>query len=89
MKYRINRRDTGSKALEQYAVSIGLGIAHNGGAWDCDVFIGARSHPVDWKAPGAELTKTQQRLLAAGFPLRFIHKPEQLDALKQELMRAA
>ena len=44
---------------------------------------------VDWKSKGGELTPAQQRLIARGFPVRFIQRPEQLDALKTELIRAA
>jgi len=44
---------------------------------------------VDWKSKGGELTPAQQRLIARGFPVRFIQRPEQLDALRAELMRTA
>jgi len=44
---------------------------------------------IDWKSKGGELTPAQQRMVARGFPVRFIQRPEQLDALKAELLRMA
>jgi hypothetical protein len=41
------------------------------------------------KSPGGLLTPAQQRMVLRGFPVRFIGKPEQIDALRNELMRAA
>lgn len=87
MKYRINRRDNGSKALEQYAKDLGFGIAHIGGDWDCDLFWGRTVIPTDWKSETAPMTAKQQKLVLAGFPLRFIGRVEQLDALKVELTK--
>lgn len=87
MRYRVNRRDTGSKELEAYAKKIGFGVAHIGGDWDCDLYLGQKVQPVDWKSPTAPMTPKQQKLILAGFPLRFIGKPEQLDALKGELTK--
>lgn len=87
MRYRINRRDTGSKELEAYAASIGFGVAHIGGDWDCDLYLGRFVAPVDWKSPTAPMTPKQQKLILKGFPLRFISTPAQLDQLKVEIAR--
>lgn len=87
MKYRINRRDTGSKELEAYAKELGFGVAHVGGAWDCDLYLGSRVIPCDWKSPTAPMTPRQQKLVMAGFPLRFVSTVQQLEQLKAEMVR--
>lgn len=82
-----NRVDATEKTLVAYAKSIGFGYAKNGGDWDGDLFYGQRVIPVDWKSPtnGRTVKPSQLRLLADGFPLRFISRPEQLDQLKAEI----
>lgn len=87
MKYRINRRDNGSKALEKYAADLGFVVHAESGAIDAYLAWGQQIVAVEWKSAGGTLTPTQQRLIARGFPVRFIGKPEQLDALRAELMR--
>lgn len=84
-----NRVDATEKALVAYAKSIGFGYAKNGTDWDGDLFLGERVIPVDWKSAGGTVKPKQLKLLAAGFPLKFVHRTEQLDALKAELMRTA
>lgn len=82
-----NRVDTSEKPLVAYAKSIGFGYAKNGGDWDGDLFLGLWVVPTEWKTLGtAKLTAKQQRLMAEGFPLRFISQPAQLDALKAEIL---
>ena len=87
MKYRVNRRDTGSKELEQYAKDLGFVIYSDSGAVDAHLALGMKIAAVEWKSPGGTLTPRQMRLLASGYPIRFISRPEQLDQLKVELMR--
>lgn len=87
MRYRVNRRDNGSHALEAYAEQLGFGVAHIGGEWDCDLYLGRIVVPVDWKSPTAPMTPKQQKLILKGFPLRFISTPAQLDQLKAEITR--
>lgn len=83
-----NRVDESEKPLVAYALSLGFGYAKNGGDWDGDLFLGQTVIPVDWKTPGKGTVKPRQlKLLAAGFPLRFISRSEQLDALKAEITR--
>jgi hypothetical protein len=89
MRYRINRRDNGSKALEKYAESLGFVVHSESGAIDAYLAWGQQIVAVEWKSKGGTLTPTQQRLIAKGFPVRFIGNPEQIDALRAELMRAA
>ena len=84
-----NRVDGSEKELVAYARSIGFGYAKNGGDWDGDLFLGQRVIPVDWKSPDKGTVKPKQlRLLADGFPLKFISRPEQLDALKVEITKS-
>jgi hypothetical protein len=87
MKYRINRRDTGSQALLKYAEDLGFVSHCEGGAIDAYLAWGQQIVAVEWKSPGGTLTPKQGRILARGFPIRFISKPEQLDQLRAELMR--
>lgn len=87
MKYRINRRDTGSKALEQYAESLGFVVYSEAGAIDAHLALGQRIVAVEWKSAGGTLTPKQMRLIAKGYPVRFISAPAQLDALKAEITR--
>ena len=49
--------------------------------------LGQQIAAVEWKSKGGTLTPTQQRLIAKGFPVRFVGTPEQIDALRSELMR--
>lgn len=86
-RYRVNRKDTGSKALQDYAMSLGFVLHSDGGAIDDYLALGQTITAVEWKAPGGVLTTSQQRVIASGFPVRFIHRPEQLEALKAEILR--
>jgi hypothetical protein len=87
MKYRINRPDNGSKELIAYAKSLGFDYEHMGGSIDGVLAWGDTVTLVEWKSKGGTLTPSQQRLIARGFPVRFVSRPEQLDALKQELSK--
>ena len=87
MKYRINRRDNGSKALEQYAADLGFVVHAEAGAIDAHLALGTKIVAVEWKSKGGTLTPSQQRLIARGYPVRFVSTPEQLEALKAELLR--
>lgn len=87
MRYRVNRKDAGSKALQAYAKELGFVLYSDGGAIDDHLALGQWITAVEWKAPGGELTKSQQRVIASGYPVRFIHRPEQLEALKAEILR--
>jgi hypothetical protein len=42
---------------------------------------------VDWKSKGGTLTPDQIKLVAKGVPVRFLSRPEQLDALKVEVSK--
>lgn len=89
MRYRVNRRDNGSKALEKYAEDLGFVVHSEGGAIDAYLALGQQIVAVEWKSKGGTLTPSQQRIIAKGFPVRFVSTPAQLDALRAELMRAA
>lgn len=86
MKYRVNRSDTGSKALIAYAKSLGFEYAHLGGTVDGYLWLGRRVAIVDWKAPGGALTESQAKLVARGAPIHFISTPEHLDQLHGEML---
>lgn len=86
MRYRVNRPDRGSKELIAYAESLGFLYEHLGGSIDGALAWGQHAVLVEWKSKGGTLTPTQQRLVARGFPIRFIQQPAQLDALKSELI---
>jgi hypothetical protein len=87
MRYRVNRPDTGSKELIAYAKKLGFDYEHMGGSIDGVLAWGDKVTLVEWKSKGGTLTPTQQRLVARGFPVRFVSRPEQLDALKAEVSK--
>lgn len=87
MRYRVNRTDNGSKALLKYAEDLGFVSHCEGGAVDAYLAWGQQIVAVEWKSSGGTLTPKQQRLIARGFPIRFVSRPEQLDALRAELMK--
>ena len=87
MRYRINRPDTGSKELIKYAEDLGFVVHGEGGAIDSYLAWGQQIVAVEWKSPGGTLTPKQQRIIAKGFPVRFISRPEQLEQLKAEITR--
>lgn len=84
-----HRTDNGSKALIKYAESIGFVYVGLEGALDGLLVWGQVVTIVDWKSKDGTLTPTQQRLVAKGVPIRFVQRPEQLDALRAELLRVA
>lgn len=85
---RAARIDKTAPALIAYAQSIGFdylpinGVVDGVLAWG-----GLRAVVVDWKSPGGDLTPAQTKLVARGFPMRFVSRPEQLDQLKAEIAR--
>ena len=87
MRYRVNRRDNGSKELEAYARDLGFVVYSDSGAIDCHLAWGTTIVAVEWKSKGGTLTPSQQRIIASGYPVRFISKPEQIEQLKQELSK--
>lgn len=87
MRYRVNRPDTGSKELIAYAKKLGFDYEHMGGSIDGVLAWGDKVTLVEWKSKGGTLTPTQQRLVARGFPVRFVSRPEQIDALKSEMSK--
>ena len=82
-----NRVDNTSKPLIAYAKSLGFDYEPVNASFDGVLALGHLAVCVDWKSPGASLTPAQQRMVARGFPLKFISKPEQIDQLRTELMR--
>lgn len=84
-----NRVDDTAKPLIAYAKTLGFDYEGVNGTFDGVLVWGTTAVCVDWKSPGGQLTPAQQRMVARGFPVRFLSRPEQLDALKAELVRAA
>ena len=58
------------------------------GAVDAHLALGTKIAAVEWKSKGGTLTPSQQRLIARGYPIRFVQSPEQLDALRAEMMKS-
>lgn len=83
---RARRIDSTATALVAYAKSIGFDYLPINGEVDGVLAWGQTAIVCDWKSKGGALTPAQQRLVARGFPVRFIQRPEQLDALRAELM---
>jgi hypothetical protein len=81
-----NRVDNTSKALIAHAKALGFDYEPVNATFDGVLALGHIAVCVDWKSAGASLTPAQQRMVARGFPVKFIHKPEQLEALRLELI---
>jgi hypothetical protein len=86
---RAARVDNTAKALRAYAESLGFLVLPINGVIDCLLQWGQTTIVCDWKSPGGDLTDAQAKWIAKGAQIRFIHRPEQIDALRAELMRAA
>jgi hypothetical protein len=85
---RAARIDNTAHALIAYATSIGFDYLPINGVVDGVLaYGGLRAVVVDWKSPGGDLTAAQSKLVARGFPLRVVTRPEQLDQLKAEITR--
>ncbi len=77
----IHRSDTTSKALIQVAKDLGAKYEHLGAAIDGLIYHRGVVYMVDFKTPGATLTDKQAKLVAAGWPIRFLSTPEQVQEL--------
>ena len=84
---RAARVDNTAKELRAYAESLGFVVVPINGVIDCLLQYGSKTVVCDWKSPGGTLTPDQIKLVAKGLQMRFISKPEQLDALKGELAK--
>ena len=85
---RAARVDNTAKELRAYAESLGFVVVPINGVIDCLLCYGSQSLATDWKSKGGTLTADQIKLVAKGVQVRFISRPEQLDALRAELMKA-
>ena len=83
---RARKIDTTATALIVYAKSLGFDYLPINGEVDGVLAWGQTAIVCDWKSKGGTMTPAQQRLVARGFPVRFLQRPEQLDALRAELM---
>lgn len=84
---RAARIDNGCKELIAYAESLGFVYCPINGVLDGLLAWGQTVTAIDWKSKNGELTTAQSRLIAKGFPVRFVSTPAQIDALRAELMR--
>ena len=84
---KMARIDNTAKALIAYAKSLGFDYETVNATFDGVLVWGTTAICVDWKSKNGTLTPTQQRLVARGFPIRFIQTPAQIDALRSELMK--
>jgi hypothetical protein len=85
---RAARIDSTAPALVAYAKSLGFDYLPINGVVDGVLaYGGLRAVVVDWKSPTGDLTPAQTKLVARGFPMRFVSRPEQLDQLKAEITR--
>ena len=80
-----NKVDHTAKALIAHAVSLGFTYCPVNGTIDGVLAWGHTTACIDWKSPGGTLTDAQAKLVATGFPVRFIGKPEQVEQLRDEL----
>lgn len=86
-RWATHRVDNTAKALVKYAEDLGFVVHQEGGTIDAYLCLGTKIAAVEWKSPGGTLTPKQQRLIARGFHVVFVSRPEQLDALRSELMK--
>ena len=84
---RAARIDNTAKDLIAYAKSLGFDYEPVNGRFDGVLALGPIAICVDWKSPQGLLTPAQQRMVARGFPIRFISTPAQLDRLQVELIK--
>lgn len=82
-----NRIDTTATALIVYAKSLGFDYEPVNGSFDGVLVWGSAVTLVDFKSAGGTLTPKQQKMVARGFPVRYVSTPAQIDALRAELMR--
>lgn len=80
-----NRVDASAKDLISYAKSLGAQYQAADGTFDGVLWLPrtGRVELVDWKSKGGDLTPAQVKLVASGWPLRFLSSAEQLQALVQ------
>jgi len=86
---RAAKIDTTAKPLIAYAESLGFVYCSLNGVIDGLLAWGHLVTAVDWKSKGGSLTDAQAKLVAKGFPVRFLSTPEQVQALRDEMRRAA
>jgi hypothetical protein len=85
----MHRVDTTAKTLIAAAKQFNARYAPADGTFDGVLWLPAgRIELVDWKSPGAGLTDSQAKLVAAGWPIRFISAIDQLQQLLHGVPRA-
>jgi hypothetical protein len=79
----IHRVDSSAKGLIVYAKSLGAQYAAADGTFDGVLWMPStgRVELVDWKSEGGDLTPSQVKMVASGWPLRFVSTCDQIVAL--------
>jgi hypothetical protein len=79
----IHRTDTTARALIAATKQLNAKYTPADGTFDGVLWVPStgKVELVDFKSPGASLTEGQAKLVAAGWPLRFISDLDQLRAL--------
>ena len=84
---RARRIDTTARDLTAYAKSRGFKVHTVNGTIDALIWhpaMGRLVAVVDFKSKGGTLTPDQAKLLASGWPVRFVSDTDQVDALAKE-----
>jgi hypothetical protein len=81
---RAARVDNTAKALTAAAKQLGADYLPLNDVIDGILSFRGKTWLVDWKSPGGTLTPNQAKLVARGWPIRFISTVEQLQRLLQE-----
>jgi hypothetical protein len=78
----IHRVDLTAKGLQEEAARLGVRYAPADGRFDGVLWMpDSAIKIVDWKSPGADLTPSQVKMVAAGWPIQFISAIDQLHQL--------
>jgi hypothetical protein len=83
------RVDSTAKALRAELERCGACYAVVNGDFDGVAWVGPVLRCIDWKSPGGELTKQQQKLVAKGMPLVFVSTVDQVQALVAGMKKEA
>jgi len=73
--------DATAASLVKHAKSVGADYLPLNGVIDGVLHFRGRVWLIDWKSPGGDLTPAQSKLVARGWPIRFISTTAQLNTL--------
>ena len=81
MPRRAARVDSTAKDLTTLARRLGADVEPINGTLDCLLLWRGVVHVIDWKSKGGTLTERQAKLVARGWPIRFVSTEQQLKDL--------